>query len=185
MYNPRPTDRILSQGDDHHHQISVGEGIKGVEVNPGVDVMAVPIGESYSLLDWGDEPLASVTDNGIISSSLPTTTSTSTSTPLPQSLPLLSLSLFVLKPAAEQLSLMDSRKFQDLWGKMTDIFSGNWDNNLLPNSLKCNENRVNAITISEIEAAMYKLRIMVMASGPAPAESISQNNGFFSLLCTK
>ena len=159
--------------------------------------MAVPIGESYSLLDWGDEPLASVIDNGITTSSFTTSTSASTSAstftplsapsiqPLPQSLPLpLSspsqpfLSLFILKPPAEQLSSMDSRKFQDLWGKMTEIFSGNWDNNLLPNSLKFNENRVNAVTITEIEAAMYELRIMVMASGPAPADSITQNDGF-------
>ena len=179
VFNPRPTDRMLGQGDDH--QISLVEGIKRIEGNPGVDVMAVPIGESYSLLDWGDEPsLASVTDIGITSSSLTTSTSTSTTVPLPaplhQSQPM--LSLFVLKPASEQLSSMDSRKFQDLWGKTIEIFSGTWDNNLLPNSLKFNENRKNAITISEIEAAMYKLRIMVMASGPAPADSISQNNGF-------
>lgn len=171
-------------------------GVPDVHVHVDVDVMAVPIGESYSLLDWGDEPLTTVIDNGItngvnngngngmMTSSLTTSTSTSTSTstPLPQSLPQNQpqslLSLFVLKPAAEQLSSMDSRKFQDLWGKMVDIFSGTWDNNLLPNSLKYTENRVSVITISEIEAAMYKLRIMVMASGPAPADSINQNNGF-------
>ena len=203
MYNPLPTDLMLNKGiggsgGGGDHQVNDGvEGFRGVEIGPGVDVMAVPIGESYSLLDWGDEPLASVIDNGIITSSFTTATSASTSAstfiplstpsiqplPLPLPLPLSStsqpfLSLFILKPPAEQLSSMDSRKFQDLWGKMTEIFSGNWDNNLLPNSLKFNENRVNAVTITEIEAAMYELRIMVMASGPAPADSITQNNGF-------
>jgi hypothetical protein len=195
VFNPRPSDRLLSQVGDHNINVGEGGSSRGVNGRPGVpdvhvdvDVMAVPIGESYSLLDWGDEPLASVIDNGItngngiMTSSLTTSTSTSTSTPLPQSLPQNQpqslLSLFVLKPAAEQLSSMDSRKFQDLWGKMVDIFSGTWDNNLLPNSLKYSENRTSVTTISEIEAAMYKLRIMVMASGPAPADSITQNNGF-------
>lgn len=205
MYNPLPSNSMLNKGigvgggggggGGGDHQINGVEGVRGVETGSGVDVMAVPIGESYSLLDWGDEPLATVIDNGIITSSFttstsaPTSTSTSTFTPLsapliqPLPLPLSAptqslLSLFILKPPAEQLSSMDSRKFQDLWGKMTEIFSGNWDINLLPNSLKFNENRVNAVTITEIEAAMYELRIMVMASGPAPTDSISQNNGF-------
>jgi hypothetical protein len=191
VFNPRPSDRLLSQAGDHSINVGEGGSSRGVNGRPGVpdvhvdlDVMAVPIGESYSLLDWGDEPLASVIDNGItngngiMASSLTTSTSTSTSTPLPQNQPQSLLSLFVLKPAAEQLSSMDSRKFQDLWGKMIDVFSGTWDNNLLPNSLKYTENRISVITISEIEAAMYKLRIMVMASGPAPADSVSQNNGF-------
>lgn len=199
VFNPRPSDRLLSQSGDHNIYVAEGGSSRGVDGRPGVpdvnvdvDVMAVPIGESYSLLDWGDEPLTSVIDNGITSgvsngngdgngmmtSSITTSTSTALPQSLPQNQPQSLLSLFVLKPAAEQLSSMDSRKFQDLWGKMVDIFSGTWDNNLLPNSLKYTENRVNVITISDIEAAMYKLRIMVMASGPAPADSIAQNSGF-------
>jgi hypothetical protein len=147
-------------------------------------VRAVPIGESYSLLDWGEEtpapapaPAATKSDPG----------SSSLDTPIPIPAPLnvttnspLSVppsSSLTLKLPSEQQALMDAGKFQSLWKTLPDLFTGLLPNNILPDSLNFDGNRTRIITIPDIEAAMHQSRIMVMASGNH-SDNTTQNDGF-------
>lgn len=184
VYNPSRPSRAVGAGYGMGDAVE-GEGAgEGEGEGGGIGVLAVPIGESYSLLDWGDE--TSMHSR----SSLPIPTP---STPTPTPLPLLSFnpthptsssSSLVLKSVKEQLSLMDANKFQSLWGSLSESLSGPYTRTELSNSPPLLSNQSNptqstsiAMTTSQIEAAMTHFRISVMASG-AHVDSTTQNNGF-------
>ena len=127
-------------------------GSKNEEYSTGV--VAVPIGESYSLLDWGDEspPLnthtpthtqaahtqqhtqqseklqtAAMQDMMMLATTTSATTFNTTSVTS-------SLRLLVLKPAAEQQLLVNPQIFQELWTTSRTIFDGYLNNNLYENA---------------------------------------------------
>lgn len=146
-------------------------------------VRAVPIGESYSLLDWGEEtpaPALAKTDPG---SSLLDITPTPTPVPAvvkaTNTIPIAAppSSSLTLKLPSEQQALMDAVKFQSLWKALPDLFTGLLPNSILPDSLNFNGNRTRLITIPDVEAAMHQSRIMVMASGNH-SDNTTQNDGF-------
>ena len=130
-------------------------GSKNEEYSPGV--VAVPIGESYSLLDWGDESpslnthtqaahtqtqthtqtantqqsdrLQTAAVQEMMMSATTTSAATFNTTSVTSSLRLL-----VLKPAAEQQILVNSQMFQELWSTSRIIFDGYLNNNLYENA---------------------------------------------------
>lgn len=155
-------------------------GIKSEEHSSGV--VAVPIGESCNLLDWGDDAPSAHTELQFHTNSLstsyqpiiiPTTTSSTTS--------FLSNKL-ILKPAAEQQILLNSQKFQELWSTSLTIFDGLLTNKIYKElELKyiCSRNVLHNnqdITISSIESSLNKNLIMVMASGEISPQNQTEKN---------
>ena len=183
-FSPRPLERTLGRADSNSSSNAEVEGEGEGEGWESEAVRAVPIGESYSLLDWGEETPAPPPP---LTKSDPGPSPLDTPTPIPNPAPVKvsantpvtvsPSSSLTLKLPSEQLALMDAGKFQTLWKSLPDLFTGLLPNNILPDSLNFNENRIRLITIPDIEAAMHQSRIMVMASGNH-SDNTSQNDGF-------
>ena len=215
-FHPTPSSLLPNMNNNGNEKENSNITIENIEEHSfrskneehSAGVLAVPIGESYSLLDWGDESssintqtqtqtqtqkahtqqpeqLNTSTVQDIMMLATTTSTTTFNSTSITSSLPIL-----ILKPAAEQQSLIDSRKFQELWSTSSEIFDGPLTNNLyedaeinfissrniLQNNIFSNQNILQNnqdISILSIESKLFQNLIMVMASGLNTA--VSQN----------